>query len=132
MPTEYRSVVTSPPDTVDTAHDFLVDVLDQRPDLTAAERMAITTILSELVTNVIQNNSHRAVSCEVKVRIEPSRLLVETSDTGDPTCTDPATSRMPTEGAESGRGLPLINLLADSVEHDWRDGRNVWTVARKR
>ena len=42
------------------------------------------------------------------------------------------TSVTPLSDAERGRGLPLINLLADTVEHHWKDDRNLWTVTRAR
>lgn len=132
LPTDYQAVIRSPPETVNDAHDFLEDVWRERPDVTDAERMAVATILSELVTNVIQNNPHREVFCQVNVRIEDDLFVVETSDTGDRTTVEPTANPMPGADAERGRGLPLINLLADTVEHHWKDDRNLWTVTRAR
>jgi serine/threonine-protein kinase RsbW len=130
--TDYQAVIRSPPETVDDAHDFLDGVWDQRPDVTDDERMAIETILSELVTNVIQNNPHREIFCDVRVRVTPAELIIETADTGDEAPAPLSSTGMPDDSAEHGRGLPLIYLLADKVEHRWQESRNIWRVSRAR
>jgi len=121
-------VIRSPPNTVDDAQDFLERVWAERPDIEAREQMVVATIVSELVTNIIQHNPRRDVLCELTVRIEPGRVVIETSDTGDPAMSAQADIAMPDENAERGRGLPLLNLLADSVEHTRKDGRNLWRI----
>ncbi|MBA3021754.1 ATP-binding protein [Propionicimonas sp.] len=129
---DYQAVIRSPPETVNDAHDFLDQVWQQRTDVSDNERMIIETILSELVTNVIQNNPHREVFCDVRVRITPQQLLIETSDTGDEASALRPDPEMPEGNAEHGRGLPLIYLLADDVEHRWQNSRNLWRVSRSR
>lgn len=128
MPTEYRSALLSPPDTVDSAHDFLVDVLDRRPDITAAERMTIETVVSELITNVIQHNADRTVRCDLLVRVEPHLFTIETTDTGRAANAESGTPEMPSETAEHGRGLALLNLLA-GVEYVRVSDRNRWVLS---
>lgn len=130
--TDYQAVIRSPPETVDDAHDFLSGVWDQRPDVSSAERMAVETILSELVTNVIQNNPHREIFCDVRVQVTPTQLIIETSDTGDEAPSPQPDADMPEHHAEHGRGLPLIYLLADEVDHRWQESRNLWRVTRAR
>lgn len=130
LPTDYQMVIRSPPNTVDDAQDFLERVWAERPDLDGREQMVVATIVSELVTNIIQHNPRRDVLCELAIRIEPGRVIIETSDTGDPTAADHRDMGMPGEEAERGRGLPLIHLLADSVEHRREDGRNLWRICR--
>lgn len=130
--TDYQAVIRSPPETVDDAHDFLNGVWAQHPDVTADERMALETILSELVTNVIQNNPHREIFCDVRVQITPRELIIETADTGDEAPPPQPATDMPEHQAEHGRGLPLIYLLADDVQHRWHDSRNIWRVSRAR
>ncbi len=132
LPTDYQMVIRSPPHTVNDAHDFLDRVWAERPDVDNREQMVVATIVSELVTNIIQHNPLREVLCELRLRIEPGQLVIETFDTGERGTADASHAAMPGDEAERGRGLPLISLLADSVEHRWQDGRNWWTVARQR
>ena len=130
-PNSYRAVVHSPPDTVDDAHDFLATIWEQRPDIDAGERVAIETALSELVTNVIQNNPHRPVFCEVTLIVTPEELLLRTADTGDPLPATPAPS-MPDTDAEHGRCLALIELITDGLDYHHEDSVNVWQVTKHR
>jgi len=130
-PSNYSAVVHSPPDTVNEAHDFLETVWGQRPDIGAGDRMAIETALSELVTNVIQNNPHRPVLCEVTLTVTPSALVLRTADTGEPLAEAPRPS-MPDADAEHGRGLALIELIADELDYRYAEARNVWQVTRRR
>lgn len=132
LPTDYQMVIRSPPHTVNDAHDFLDQVWTERPDVNEREQMVVATIVSELVTNIIQHNPLRKVLCDLTLRIEPSRLIIETSDTGERTSVGTRHAEMPSDEAEGGRGLPLISLLADSVEHRWQDGRNWWQVSCSR
>lgn len=130
-PSSYSAVVHSPPDTVDDAHDFLESVWVQCTDITAAERMAIETALSELVTNVIQNNPHRPVFCEVTLTVAPDLLVLQTADTGVP-LTEAPTPSMPDVDAEHGRGLALIELIADGLDYRHEGSLNIWQVTKRR
>ena len=131
-PTSHRAAIHSPPQTVDDAHDFLHTVWAQHPEVGSGDRMALETVLSELIANVIQHNPDRRVLCEVELTVAADHLLLQTWDTGNP-LPDPSSERsMPGESAESGRGLPLIHLLADEVDYSHQDGRNVWLVRRAR
>ncbi|HEY3339760.1 MAG TPA: ATP-binding protein [Propionicimonas sp.] len=130
--TEFVAVIRSPPDTVDDANDFLKLVWQDRTDVTPEDRMALETVLSELVTNVIQNNPHRQVQCEVSLSIRPDRVLLETSDTGDQLDEMPPSDAMPPDLAEHGRGLALIQLMVDSLRYRHDGTRNVWQIQRSR
>lgn len=129
--TSYSAVVHSPPDTVDDAHDFLERVWAERGDVSVPERMVMETVLSELVTNVIQNNPHRPVFCEVELTITADELRLETTDTGDP-LGGPPEPRMPGEEAESGRGLALIELMVDELTYRHDAAGNVWSARKVR
>ena len=130
---EYRAVIRSPPDTVDDAHDFLTSVWDELPEVSPVDRMALETVLSELVTNVIQANPHREVQCEVTLAVEDDRLRLETADTGDEVESLPAADdEMPDDIAEHGRGLALIRLLVDDLSYRHDGSQNVWQIQRTR
>ena len=130
---EYTAVIRSPPETVDDAHDFLKSVWVERPDVGAQDRMALETVLSELVTNVIQSNPDRQIQCEVTLSIGSDAYELETRDTGAELAEVPAASiEMPADVAEHGRGLPLIQLMVDSLTYGHVDSQNVWRISRSR
>lgn len=130
---EYSAVIRSPPDTVDDAHDFLTSVWEELPEVSAGDRMALETVLSELVTNVIQSNPHREVQCEVTLAVCPETLRLETSDTGEHVENlPPASVEMPDDIAEHGRGLALIRLLVDDFTYRHEGSQNVWQIVRTR
>lgn len=129
---DYRAVIRSPPDTVDDAHDFLKSVWLDRPDVSGEDRMALETVLSELVTNLIQNNPFRQVLCEVTLCIGPDLLLLEAADTGARLEAMPTSNGMPDDTAEHGRGMALIRMIADSISYAHDGARNVWQVERSR
>jgi serine/threonine-protein kinase RsbW len=130
---EYTAVIRSPPDTVDDAHDFLTSVWGELPDVSATDRMALETVLSELVTNVIKSNPHREVQCDVTLTVAPDALRLETCDTGDQVENLPvATKEMPDDIAEHGRGLALIRLLVDDLSYRLEGSQNVWRIQRTR
>lgn len=129
--TSYSAAVHSPPDTVDDAHDFLERVWAERGDVTGPERIVMETVLSELVTNVIQNNPHRPVFCDVTFTITPEELRLETTDTGEPLVELPE-ARMPGEEAEGGRGLALITLMVDELSYRHQGAANMWCARMSR
>lgn len=131
-PNSHRAAIHTPPQTVDDAHDFLQAVWTQHPEVSSSDRMALETIMSELITNVIQHNPDRVVLCEVELSVFPDRLVLQTWDTGNPLPEPPHRHSMPGEAAESGRGLALIHLLAPEVDYATEDGRNTWHIARPR
>ena len=130
--TDYHAVIRSPPDTVDDAHDFLQSLWLDRPDVGVEDRMALETVLSELVTNVIQNNPCRQVLCEVTLRIGSDLLQLEAADTGAKLEAMPTSDGMPDSTAEHGRGMALIQMFADRLTYSHDGSRNVWQVERSR
>lgn len=131
-PTSHHAAIHTPPHTVDDAHDFLQEVWTQHPDVAAEDRMALETVLSELITNVIQHNPDREVLCEVDMTITATHCLLNTTDSGNRLDPPPQANAMPPQMAESGRGLALIYLLADEVDYRWSGDRNLWSIQRLR
>jgi serine/threonine-protein kinase RsbW len=95
--------------------------------------MALETVLSELVTNVIQSNRHRQVQCEVTLSIGADVVRLETSDTGSPMEEPPVASvEMPVDLSEHGRGLALIQLMVDSLTYRHDGSHNHWQISGSR
>ncbi len=124
---------SSPPSDVDTVHDFLDGVWREKPDIDDTDRMAFETALIELASNVIQHaDPGNGVTCVLTVRAEDEHLRAELSDTADVGGLKLVGVEMPPNLAESGRGIPFIQLLVDDLSYERVDGRNVWSIAKKR
>jgi anti-sigma regulatory factor (Ser/Thr protein kinase) len=127
--------LTAPPDTVDTVHDLLDSVWGSVPDLSARDRMSLETAIIELTANVIQHaNRGLGVHATLTVIAYPDRLEATLSDSGEVDQVDIEGREMPEADdlAESGRGIPLMKALVDTVEHRRVDGFNHWTLVRSR
>ncbi|WP_179873026.1 SpoIIE family protein phosphatase [Microcella indica] len=127
--------LTAPPHTVDTVHDLLDSVWESVPDLSARDRMSLETAIIELTANVIQHANHgRGVQATLTVIAYEDRLEATLSDSGEVDHVDLEGREMPEAEslAESGRGVPLMKALVDTVEHRRVDGFNHWTLVRGR
>ena len=88
----------------------------REPDL--ADTVAL--LLSELVTNAVV---HAASAPNVAIHLLPDRVHVEVSDRDS----TPVTTRAATPDAESGRGLALVEALAERWgQVELPDGKVVW------
>ncbi len=127
--------LTAPPDTVDTVHDLLESVWGSVTDLSPRDRMSLETAIIELTANVIQHaNRGSGINATLTVIAYEDRLEATLSDSGEVDRVDLDGRHMPEahELAESGRGIPLMKALVDSVEHRRVDGFNHWTLVRGR
>ena len=131
-PNEFGANLRCPPDTVDDAHDFLAQVWVQRPDVTPDDRLVMETATSELVTNVVKENRHRLLTCNLTVTVAADLLVLEVSDDGEAVPEALPAVTMPAAEAESGRGLVLIRLIGDDLSYRRVDSRNVWRVEKLR
>ncbi|MCM6762211.1 ATP-binding protein [Rathayibacter sp. ZW T2_19] len=130
-----RSIVfRTPPDGVEAVHDALETLWHDRTDVDEMERMMFETALIELVSNVVQHaSSTTTIICQLRLEADESVLRAVLVDTADPPLVDTDTVvEMPDEFAESGRGIPFIQALVDSFDHEREHGRNVWTIAKHR
>jgi serine/threonine-protein kinase RsbW len=122
---------TTPPDDLNSVHDFLEGVLESAPGIDDLDRMAFETALVELVGNVIQHaDGGGGTTCALTVHIEGGRLRAELTDSAEAGGVRLVGRSMPDELDESGRGIPFIQALVDTLEYR-RDGeQNVWTITR--
>lgn len=125
--------ITAPPDTIDSVHSALEAVWSAVPDLHPTDRMSVETAVIELTGNVIQYaNRGRPVSFALTVVVFPDRVEATLSDGGEVDDVGLHSRGMPDAMAESGRGIPMIQALVDSVEHHRVEGFNHWTLVRAR
>jgi anti-sigma regulatory factor (Ser/Thr protein kinase) len=97
-----------------------LETLDSYPD----ERFAVRLLVSELFTNAVKYGRPGGGRVRVSVEIDDSHVRGEVADHGRGF--EEARVSMPSEDAESGRGLAFLDAMADR----WgviRDGENcVW------
>lgn len=132
MSTEYVSAISSPPDTINDAQDFFDSIWQRQPEVEQRDRMAMETAFSELVSNIIQCNADSSVECSMRIRISDDALVLSTSDSGAVFDRAPHSAEVPDPLAETGRGLPLMEMLTDEITYERRDDRNEWTLTRHR
>lgn len=86
-------------------------------------------ILSELATNAVRHSRSRAAGAvfEVRVQLKPGLLRIEVVDQGAPTRSAPAGEPDESFGPrESGRGLLIVEALADDWGHEQHQSRAMW------
>ncbi|MEU9988758.1 SpoIIE family protein phosphatase [Streptomyces sp. NPDC048045] len=116
------SVAQDEPERIAEARRHLRELLH---DWTGAEQVdAAVLLVSEMVTNVlVHTDADALLLAEVTGGPAGRRLRVEVTDGGD----DLPHLRRPGELASSGRGLVLIELLADGWGVDPRgEGKSIW------
>ena len=125
--------LSSPPDTVDTVQDLLATIWAQTPGLDDDDRMAAELSIVELAANVIEHANRGAdITFSLSIVVLDDRIEATVTDSGDVEHVPLGNRTMPDAYAERGRGLPLMRMLSDSVEHRRVEGVNHWTVVRAR
>lgn len=124
-------VFNAPPDDVDAVHEFLETVWEANPEVGELDRMAFETALIELASNVIQHAAgDGGVTCVLTVSADERGLSATLADTADAGGIVLMNREMPSELAESGRGIALIQALVDDLRYERLEERNVWTITR--
>jgi len=98
-------------------------VLDAVGDVPPPLRDAISVMVSELAMNAVQ---HARTNFQVAIELTPGSLRVEVTDSGGGT---PASQPMPPPSSPQGRGLPLVQRLADQcgiIPARQGSGKSVW------
>ncbi|MFU0243465.1 ATP-binding protein, partial [Streptomyces scabiei] len=116
------SVAQSEPARIATARQHLRDLLHDWP--VEEQRDAAVLLLSEMLTNVlVHTDTDALLVAEVAGEPGERRIRVEVTDNGD----DLPHKRRPGEMASSGRGLMLVELLADAWGVAPRgEGKSIW------
>ncbi|MFJ8335020.1 SpoIIE family protein phosphatase [Streptomyces sp. NPDC094437] len=116
------SVAQAEPERVGVARQQLRELLHDWPSADQVDSAVL--LVSEMLTNVLVHTDADALLI-AEVRGEPGRrrMRIEVTDTSD----DLPHKRSPGELASSGRGLVLVELLADSWGVEPRgEGKSIW------
>lgn len=119
-----------PPGDVDEVHESVDDLWALNDDLGACERMRFETALLELASNVIEHtDGYERLVCELTLLRTSTSLEAVLSDSGAAVQV-PFRRSMPdpTELAESGRGISLIQLLMDDFTYERDVDTNRWRL----
>jgi anti-sigma regulatory factor (Ser/Thr protein kinase) len=116
------SVAQAEPERVAVARQHLRELLHDWPSQDQVDSAVL--LLSEMLTNVlVHTDADALMQAEVRGTPGSRRMHVEVTDTSD----DLPHKRRPGELASSGRGLVLIELLAQSWGVDPRgEGKSIW------
>ncbi|MFE1011361.1 SpoIIE family protein phosphatase [Streptomyces sp. NPDC058794] len=116
------TVAQAEPERIATAREHLRDLLHDWPSEDQLD--ASVLLLSEMLTNVlVHTDADALLVAEVTGEPGERRIRVEVTDSGD----DLPHKRRPGEMASSGRGLMLVEMLADEWGVAPRgDGKSIW------
>lgn len=78
-------------------------------------------VVSELATNAVRHSASQDDTYELRLEVKPGQLRIEVVDQG-------AAVRAAVSGepGESGRGLKIVDALADDWGHEGRGALMVW------
>ncbi len=113
-------------ESVGTARDFVVDVLDDlAPTPIASSLVAdVQLAVSELVTNAV---IHGAAPIVLQIELTDSEMICTVTSSVAGQLATPATELAPPSASvRSGRGLLIVDAVADAVQFD-TDG-STWSV----
>ena len=128
----YTRHIECPPDDVDVVHRLLNSVWVDKPKVADADRYSFETAIIELTSNVIQHgDTGSGVSCLITINVFDDRIEALLIDTGKIADIDVTEAVMPDVLAESGRGIPLIKALVDTLTYARVGDLNSWQFARK-
>ena len=112
------------------ARHLLGDWLTRLP-LEGQEADDVLLIASELSTNAVRHSSGAPGSVLLRAWVEDQDVVLEVEDDGEGLAWPESLDELPDTDAEQGRGLFLVNALADDVEAEHRPGHNVIRAVKR-
>jgi serine/threonine-protein kinase RsbW len=116
-----------------------VDAVSEQIHLSPDDRMAVRLAVGEACNNAVFHAKARADKpvgrVVVACRILPEALEIDITNDGNgfhPTVPPRVVDAMPEATAESGRGMPLMQMLMDSVEYLSERGNTVVRLRKLR
>ncbi len=97
------------------------------------DRSCVELALSEIATNIVEHgdvSGSGQVRARLEIVIDSRQARVVVDDDAPPA--DITLGGMPDVGAESGRGLALVDLVTDSFAHTTSADGNRWAFTRAR
>lgn len=114
-------------ESIGSAREFIADVLSRdgvRPPIDPSLVADVQLVVSELVTNAVSHSSSPTV---LEVSVGASSLRCSVTSIRDDGVPAPMTSAVtPPASSRSGRGLAIVNALADDVAATVE--QSAWTV----
>jgi len=97
------------------------------------DRSCVELALSEIATNIVEHGDGSGsgqVRARLEIVIDSRHVRVVVDDDAPPA--DITLGGMPDVGAESGRGLALVDLVTDSFAHTTSADGNRWSFTKAR
>jgi serine/threonine-protein kinase RsbW len=123
------------PEIIDLLHALVEHLWQRHPDVSEGDRtrfeMAAVEILANIVEHAFRLDSAapgRQRRFVVTLAVTPTELVAAFGDNGLPMEIDLSEVVLPTDLAESGRGLALAAAALDDLEYTRVEGRNHWRL----
>jgi serine/threonine-protein kinase RsbW len=113
-----------------------IDVVGEQLDLSGAARAEVKLAVGEACNNAVQHASQNGAndgSVIVACRVRPDVLEIDVTNQGNGFHPGSHSLMPPAEAlAEHGRGMPLMEMLMDSVEYLSENGNTTVRMRKKR
>jgi serine/threonine-protein kinase RsbW len=120
------------PQELDKLHALLARIGEEHPDVSASDLMMFETAVTEVANNVIEHGVPSGrVHWTFALEVRPEELRAVLRDEGE-AFTGEIRTDMPDELSESGRGLPIADLVLDELAYQRDGSHNVWRMVRRR
>jgi serine/threonine-protein kinase RsbW len=125
---------------LDSVHDAIERLWSDHESVALVDRMRFETAVVEIFANIVEHafRSDPTVPDELVRRLEltlevtEDRVAAWFADNGVPAELDLSAVTLPSEDAESGRGLAMALAAVDDLEYHRVEGRNHWSLVCRR
>ena len=119
------------PEELDAVHALLAQAAGEHPGLDPTDVMLFETAIIEIANNVVEHGRPEGkVRWKFRIQVREDEIEANLDDTGQ-TFAPERGKAMPSEDAESGRGLPIAEALLDQIEFKRTDDTNHWRMVRR-